>query len=121
MTVQYLAISHVWGQAKWQDISRIDFGQILVSESKARFITEDLSRIVGEEYFWMDVLCVDQKDKEARVAMTQYIPRIFRHALRTVFVKDDVIQSCCVRAMEFDSMEKIGEGLSVHREECHPG
>jgi len=45
----------------------------------------------------MDVLCVDQRDKEARVAVTQYIPRIFRHAQRTVFVKDEAaIQSCCV-------------------------
>src|SRR2546423_2353302 len=89
MAFQYLAISHAWGQPKWQHIPGIE-GQVLASESKAKFIAQRLPGLVGADYFWMDILCVDQKDKGARVAVTQYIPQIFRHAQRTIFVKDDV-------------------------------
>jgi Heterokaryon incompatibility protein (HET) len=125
MNFQYLAISHVWGQPRWQSVPGIDFGQVLVSDSKVRFIAEVLPGIVKEDYFWMDILCVDQRDKEARIAITQYIPRIFRHAQRTIFVKDDgEIQSCCAQAMEFNSMAEdnsLREMLMVHREQAHPG
>ena len=124
MAFQYLAISHVWGQPKWQHIPGIQ-GQVLASDSKAKFIAQRLPGLVGADYFWMDILCVDQKDKGARVAVTQYIPRIFRHAQRTIFVKDDVgIQMCCAGAMDFSSTVgegDLGELLTIHRDRFHRG
>ena len=36
----------------------------------------------------MDILCIDQRNETERVAVTQYIPAIFRSALRTLAVRD---------------------------------
>ena len=119
---QYIAVSHVWGQPKWQTIPGID-GQVLASDAKAKFLTESLPAIVGSDYFWMDILCVDQRDKAARVAVTQYIPDIFRHAQRTVFVKDNRgVQSCCSDAPgNFSTDADLGTLLTEHRAKCHHG
>jgi hypothetical protein len=120
MKFQYVVISHVWGRARWQTIPGID-GEVLASDSKATFLRESLPGIVGDDYFWMDILCVDQKSPEARVAITQHIPRIFRHAQRMVFVKDDgEIQNCCAQAIEeLSTDENLGEVLTVHRDQFH--
>lgn len=121
MSFQYLAISHVWGQVKWRHIPGIET-QVLASDSKAKFIAEMLPGLVGGDYFWMDILCVDQKDKGARIRVTQYIPRIFRHAQRTIFVKDGGIQRCCAEVMDFSSTDgNLGEVLTIHRDGFHQG
>ena len=59
---QYITISHVWGTARWQDVLG---EEVLVSDEKARFIAEELPSLVGGEWFWMDILCVNQRDKES--------------------------------------------------------
>ena len=78
---RYITISHAWESATWQKISAIEdkvLGDMfLVSEEKAKFIVEQLPSLVGADWFWMDVLCVNQCDKAARVAVTQHIPNIF--------------------------------------------
>src|SRR6266496_5971841 len=56
---QYIVISHVWGEAEWQPVSGID-GETLVSKEKAKFMADRLSTVVGNDYFWMDILCVEQ-------------------------------------------------------------
>jgi hypothetical protein len=119
---QYIAISHIWGHANWRTIPGIE-GEVLCSDEKAKFLTDSLPSIVGDDYFWMDILCVNQKDKTARVAVTQYIPRIFRHAQRTIFVKDDGgIQSCCADSLgEFSADDDdLSNRLTEHRTESHP-
>jgi Heterokaryon incompatibility protein (HET) len=96
----YLAVSHVWGEAYWQkEIPGVDF-ELLVSAEKAKFMAEKLKSIIGTQYFWMDILCVEQRDKAARIAVTQHIPTIFRLAQRTILIRDGGgIRDCCVRAM----------------------
>src|SRR2546423_1330958 len=94
----YIAISHVWGKAAKQDIPGID-GQVLASKEKARFIEKRLPRIVGTKWFWMDVLCVNQGNKEARIAVTQHIPTIFRLAQKTIVVRNSTgFRDCCSQA-----------------------
>jgi hypothetical protein len=98
-TTQYLAISHVWGDAQWQEIPGID-GEVLVSKEKANFITERLRSIVGTDYFWMDILCVEQRDKAARIAVTAHIPVIFRHAQKTILVRGSRgFRECCIKSI----------------------
>ena len=80
----YFAISQVWGIVKWRKVPGMIDGEILVSEEKPKFLVEQLPSIVGHNYLWMDVLCVDQHDKAARVAVTQNIPTIFRQAQRAI-------------------------------------
>lgn len=67
---EYFAISHAWGDTHWEQIPGHD-EPLLVSKSKAQFIAERLPEIVGDSYFWMDVMCVDQHNAEARVAVTR--------------------------------------------------
>lgn len=76
---EYVAVSHVWGKAEWRDIQGIE-GKVLASEEKAYFIEKRMPDIIGNQYFWMDILCIDQHDKDAWVAVTQHIPVIFRSA-----------------------------------------
>ncbi|CAG7556530.1 unnamed protein product [Fusarium equiseti] len=95
----YYAISHIWGDALWRNVPGIDH-EVLVSEEKARFIIEELPSAVGDKYFWMDVLCIDQADDDARIAVVQHIPSIFRQAAKTIVVKDGKgVRRCCLDAM----------------------
>jgi hypothetical protein len=97
--IRYLAVSHVWGEVKWQSIPGIE-GDVHASKEKAKFIVEHLPSIVGSEYFWMDILCVNQRDSDARVAVTQHIPTIFRQAQRTIVVRDRMaFRDCCLQVM----------------------
>jgi Heterokaryon incompatibility protein (HET) len=90
-STNYLAISHVWGEAEWRVLSVLDGEKILASKEKARFIEDGLREFTGEEYFWMDVLCVDQGNADARVAITQHIPAIFRRAQKTIVIRDGYV------------------------------
>jgi hypothetical protein len=92
---EYITISHVWGQAKWQTIQGVE-GEVLASSEKAKFIAKQLPSIVGLQRFWMDILCIDQRDKTARIAVTQHIPTIFRCAQRTILVRNSSgVRDCC--------------------------
>lgn len=68
--------------------------ECLVWDDKAALIAEQSSGLVGDTYFWMDVLCVEQREKAARVAVTQHIPTIFRNAQRTIVVRDSARLLC---------------------------
>jgi hypothetical protein len=97
-STKFLAISHVWGKADWRKVGGIE-DEIRVSQEKAKFIEEQLPSIVGNEWFWMDVLCINQRDDQARVAITQHIPSVFRFARRTIAVRDSTgFEECCIEA-----------------------
>jgi len=118
---KYLAISHVWGQATWRNVVGVD-AQILASDEKAKFVAERLPFIVGDDWFWMDILCVDQRNRAARVAVTQHIPTIFRFAERTILVRDGTgFRECCNAVAEpfgswarnpYNGVEAISEHLA---------
>jgi hypothetical protein len=77
-------------------------GANLVSNKKAKFLTgrPPSPSFIGDEWFWMDVSCIDQRDKEARIAVTQYIPAIYLNAERTLGVRDGSgFRECCLDAM----------------------
>jgi hypothetical protein len=103
---KYITVSHVWGIARWQDVLG---GEVLVSDEKAKFIIERLPLIVGAEWFWMDILCINQRDKDARIAVTQHIPKIFRCAQKTIVVKNgNGLRECCIQAIgRIDVEEEI--------------
>ncbi|KAJ6506600.1 hypothetical protein C8R45DRAFT_970082 [Mycena sanguinolenta] len=94
----FIAVSHVWGNADWRQLECVE-DEILVSEEKAHFITHDLPNVVENTWFWMDILSVDQRDGDARVAVTQHIPSIFRAAIKTVVIRESTgFRDCCVEA-----------------------
>lgn len=111
--VPYLAISHVWGKVEWRTVPGIQ-GEVIASKEKAQFIVEKLPGIVGEEYFWMDILCINQRDEDARVAITQHIPTIFRRAQEN---------DCCSRSFGVSRLLSSGYGRFIHmvRHECVQG
>jgi Heterokaryon incompatibility protein (HET) len=95
---QYIAISHSWGNAMWQDLPGLE-GPVWVSKTRAKFILNRLPLIVGDQYFWMDILCVDQHDERADFDVPKRISIIFRDAQRTVIIRDGAgFQKCCVQA-----------------------
>lgn len=116
----YLAVSHVWGIAEWRQVRCVK-GKVLASKSKAEFIGGQLSSIVGDAYFWMDILCIDQKDGDARVAVTQHIPTIFRKAARTILVRDGSgMRQCCADTLgQILEWEEFQERLKEHMLEFH--
>jgi hypothetical protein len=96
----YIAVSHVWGCVEWRTIKGVE-GQVRVSREKALFLENQLPRIMGKQWFWMDILCVDQLNEDAKVAVTQYIPVIFRSAQKTFVVQESTgIRQCCEEGTE---------------------
>ena len=122
---EYLAISHAWGNAHWEKIPGYD-EPLMVSKSKATFIAERLPQIVGDSYFWMDIMCVDQRNAEARIAVTQHIPSIFRNANRTIVLREGTaFEECCAIVIEdaaADAEEGFGweQPLIDHHKAVHP-
>ena len=115
-TVEYIAISHVWGDAKWQHVAGIE-EEVMVSEEKAQFMVDQLPDIVKDSHFFMDVLCIDQRSKEARIAITQHIPRIYREAQKTVVVRTSGgFRQCCkdmykMYGSRAQTIERVGNHL----------
>jgi hypothetical protein len=75
---EFIAISHGWVPADWTDIPGIQ-NQVIISQHKAEFLKTKLLKLVGQLPLWMDVLCVDQRSKAARIAVVQSIPDIYRY------------------------------------------
>lgn len=98
---EYIAVSHVWGDdAKWRHIPGVE-GDVYASEEKFKFLVERLASIVGSKWFWMDILCVNQRDEDAKISITQHIPTIFRRAQRTLVIRGAAgLRDCCVKAYD---------------------
>ncbi|KAF5263358.1 hypothetical protein FOXYS1_5895 [Fusarium oxysporum] len=91
----FIAISHVWCQATWRSIPGIEW-RVLASPQKARWIADELPLLVQDDYFWMDILAIDQADKAKRIAIVDHIPSIYRQAKLTLVVREDSgLQACC--------------------------
>ena len=123
-TTAYFAISHIWTEASWRDdIPGIGW-PVLVSPQKAKFLAERLFELVGTDFFWMDVLCVDQSSDAARTGVVNSIPAIYRGAEKTIIIREDGgIQSCCAKAIGyFESWGKDGMNkFANHLRETHVG
>jgi hypothetical protein len=123
--ITYIAISHVWEKVSWRCIPGVP-GEVLASQIKAEFIAQKLSALVGRNYFWMDILCVDQSDKAARIAVTQHIPTIFRSAKKVILIKDgSAFRDCCVRTIGdiprwFNPNNEGRQQFFDHYSACHP-
>ena len=123
-TTSYFAISHIWTEASWRDdIPGIGW-PVLVSPQKANFLAERLFELVGTDFFWMDVLCVDQSSDAARTGVVNSIPAIYRGAEKTIIIREDGgIQSCCAKAIGYfkswgmEGMDKF----ATHLRETHVG
>ena len=123
-TTRYIAISHIWVEAlcQWRkDIPGIDW-EILVSPQKADFLANRMFQLVGRDYFWMDVLCVDQRSDAARLGVVGSIPLIYREAQKTIVIRENGgIQTCCASAIGFfDTWGKTGmDRFAAHLREEH--
>ncbi|KAM0276392.1 hypothetical protein ACHAQH_006794 [Verticillium albo-atrum] len=95
----FIAISHVWGpDADWAKVDGVE-DEIIVSPEKAIFMQTQLPALLGDSWFWMDVLCVDQRDADARVAVTQHIPAVFRAAQKSLVIRESAsFRDCCAKA-----------------------
>jgi Heterokaryon incompatibility protein (HET) len=125
---RYIAISHVWGQATWQTVSGLG-GDLLLSAETASFLQYELPSIIGNDWFWMDILCIDQRNTDARIAVTQHIPTIFRTAQKTLIIKTSTDICYCCRDAATDMKKFVMDGatpadkyesgnrLADHREE----
>ena len=110
--VKYVAISHVWGEAKWTKIKEFP-DELIVSPSKARFLEKTLQKLVGTSYFWIDVFCFDQRGTEWRIKVTAVIPEIYNRAQKTVVIRDGLgYKSCCARALgDFSTWDEHSTGF----------
>ena len=96
--VSYIAISHVWGDTEWMNVEGIG-DDIPVSQSKREFLEQHLQKLVGRSYFWIDILCVDQRSVETKIKATAVIPEIYSRALKTIVIRDGLgFKKCCAKA-----------------------
>ena len=70
-----------------ESISRLH-DQVLMSGEKAKFIANQLPQLIRDNYFWMDILYIDQCNKAAKVAVMQYIPTIFLSTYKTLVIRE---------------------------------
>ena len=121
-STSYIAISHIWAQAEWHsNLAGIGW-EVLASTQKARFLTQRLPSLVGTEYFWMDILCVDQRSFEARVGVVAHIPAIYRGARKTIVVREaGGISECCAQAIgDYRSWrEDAAQNFATHIQTAH--
>jgi hypothetical protein len=124
---QYVAVSHVWGNSDylaWQSIRGIE-GEVYSSEEKKQFLEVQLPSIIGGEWFWMDILCLDQSaaGKPALVAVTQHIPTIFFRAVRTLVIRDSFgLRECYATALgDISPTVDWTSKLIVHEVFAHKG
>lgn len=116
--LEYLAISHVWGDPSLlepRDVPGID-GKVLCTPEKADYIEQELPKKVGTKPFWMDILTVDQTNKDAVTAITKFIPLLFRNASCTIVLREcDGFYDCCREAVEgFDDYGSFLEKMVSH-------
>lgn len=123
----FIAVSHVWGkpsEVSLRDVEGIP-SKVPLSPQKYRFLSEQLPGLVGDEYFWMDVLAVDQSSKEARLSVIKHIPKIYRQAEHTLIIREKGgFQSCCCEilylGLESTSPLNRWVALDQHLKTCHP-
>jgi hypothetical protein len=97
---QYVAISHIWGKAEYCDLPSFPLRKVQASSYKVDFLLRQLPGLVGDGWFWMDIICVDQQDADARIAVVDHIPELFRKAEKTIVIKDgDGLKACCGNAI----------------------
>lgn len=113
--IKYVAVSHVWGQAEWQQI-KVMQGDLLASREKATFISERLPQLLDGLAFWMDVICVNQRNRTEVTAIVQSIPDIFRDASRTLVIREcDGLYNCCTTLVDgFTSRRDFVDRLAQH-------
>jgi Heterokaryon incompatibility protein (HET) len=118
--VEYIAVSHVWGEAEWLHIASIG-REVYASPQKAEFIRSQLPTLVGSTPFWMDTLTVNQKDQAEVLSIVQIIPTIFRHATKTLAIReDDGFYDCCAHGIDAsDSWQTIGQKIKEHAHDEH--
>jgi hypothetical protein len=122
--LEYLAISHVWGDPallESREIPGIE-GKVLCTPEKAEYIRHELPKKVGTKPFWMDILTVDQTNKSAVTAITKSIPSLFRNASCTIVLRErDGFYDCCRETVEgFENYESfLRKMVSHHR--AHEG
>jgi hypothetical protein len=119
--IEYIAVSHVWGDKRWRTLKCMD-DEVLISNVKADFVENRLYSVIGETYFWMDTLTVDQRNQEEVIAVVKSIPAIFSDAQRTLVIKHgDGMRACCAEALAFDeSGEDVISIWVEHALEDHP-
>lgn len=119
----YLAISHIWAKADWRDdIPNIPW-RVLVSPHKAAFLADQFKYLVGREFFWMDILCVDQALPDERIRVVRHIPMIYRCATKTIVIREPGgFAKCCADAMTAGGktwMDGARENFQKHMREAH--
>ncbi|KAI3572890.1 hypothetical protein IWW34DRAFT_794834 [Fusarium oxysporum f. sp. albedinis] len=112
---QYIAISHVWGNAEWLRLESLS-QEILASAKKAAFIENRLRTLVGKTAFWMDIICVDQRNQTEVVANAWDTPAIFRDASKTIAIREgDGFYECCAESIRnATTFGEIGNSLLPH-------
>ena len=120
-SVSFIAISHVWGDTEYQDLPGFDLWQIPVSRHKMAFILDRLPQMVENSWFWMDIICVDQRNEDAGIAVVDHIPDIFRRAAKTLVIRDgDGLMSCCRNTIgTFDLDQRWHQTLYDHLRSKH--
>lgn len=120
--LQYIAISHVWGDISWRYVPIIG-REAKISEQKAKFVSQELPKLVGDMPFWMDTLTVNQRDDAEVIATVQAIPAIFRDAKKTLAVREcDGLYACCSRAATGSlGLDELLQAIALHVVEKHDG
>jgi hypothetical protein len=94
-TTEYITISHVWCLPSWHNIPSIPW-KFLATPQKARWISEELPKLVRNCYFWMDILAIDQESRDDRLGVVDHIPSLYKNSQKTIVVRErGGFEECC--------------------------
>ncbi|CZR62622.1 uncharacterized protein PAC_12519 [Phialocephala subalpina] len=85
MSTRYFTLSYLWGNA--EDSMKVDHANGTYDPESLHLTLKDAMLLVkrlGERYLWIDYICINQEDKDAKLADIQRMDLIYSNAYATL-------------------------------------
>lgn len=85
MSTRYFALSYLWGKS--EDSMKVDYANGTFDLESLHVTLKDailLVKRLGKRYLWIDYICINQEDKDAKLADIQRMDLIYSNAYATI-------------------------------------
>ena len=117
---RYVALSYVWGNAQSQMPKLADIDSLSRIGALRRYLDRmprtitdaiEVVHAIGEQYLWVDSLCILQHNMEDKLSQIATMDRIYGSALLTIVAADGEHASDGLRGVRRNHLEEYGSGI----------